>query len=98
MRWSSHRRKILRVQGDSVIRKAELMSIRDPREGALGRIVYAGSIEEVASDCVAFLVYKADEHAFVDSQRRSLSGHLDGLLVFNITTAGSVFLAAQKVG
>jgi hypothetical protein len=47
---------------------------------------------------VAFLVYKADEHAFIDSQRRSLSAHLDRLLVFNIITAGSVFLAAQKVG
>jgi hypothetical protein len=41
---------------------------------------------------------KADEHAFIDSQRRSLSAHLDGLPVFNIITAGSVFLAAQKVG
>jgi len=81
MRWRSHRRKILGVQGDSAIQKAELMSIRDPHEGALGRIVYAGSIEEVASDCVAFLVYKADEHASIDSQRRSLSAHPDGLLV-----------------
>ena len=98
MRWSSHRRKIRGLQGDSVIQKAELMSFRDPREGALGRIVYAGSIEEVASDCVAFLVYKAGEHAFIDSQRRSLSAHLDGLPVFNIIAAESVFLAAQKVG
>jgi hypothetical protein len=59
---------------------------------------YAGSVEEVASDCVAFLVYKAGEHAFIDSQRRSLSAHLDGLPVFNIIAAESVFLAAQKVG
>jgi hypothetical protein len=74
------------------------MSIRDPREGALGRIVYAGSIEEVASDCLAFLVHKADEHAFIDSQRRSLSAHLDGFPIFSIITAGSVFPAAQEVG
>jgi len=72
MRWSSHRRKILGLQGDSVIQKAELMSFRDPREGALGRIVYAGSIEEVASDCVAFLVYKAAESVFLAAQKGRL--------------------------
>jgi len=68
------------------------------RAGPLANPLGAKVIPVSSDDCVAFLAYKADEHAFIDSQRRSLSAHLDGLLVFNIITAGSVFLAAQKVG
>lgn len=71
-----------RPADDWVIRKGEFISFRDPREGALARIVDVGSIEEVSSDEVAFPDNETDEHAIIDLLRRTLGAQLDGLLVF----------------
>lgn len=72
------------------------MSFRDPREGALARIVDVGSIEEVAADEVGFPDDEADEHAFIDLLRRTLGAQLDGLLVFKKDQKAFYFPADAK--
>jgi hypothetical protein len=59
------------------------MSFRDPRAGALGRIVDTGGVEEIAADEIACPDDEADERIIIELLRRTLGAQLDGLLVFN---------------
>ena len=80
---------------DWIIRDGHFISFRDPREGALTHIVDIGSIEEIASEEVAFPDEEPDEHAIIDLLRRTLSTQLDGVLTFNRKQRAFYFPAVQ---
>lgn len=75
--------KDARPPDDWVLRNGQFMSFRDPRDSILRDIVDAGSVEDFATDDIAFPDDDADEHVIIDLLRRTLCAELDGLLAYS---------------
>ncbi|BAQ45822.1 DUF4365 domain-containing protein [Methylobacterium aquaticum] len=66
-----------------VLRNGTLVSFRDPRASALRYVVDPDTVEEEATETIAFPDEEVDEHRFIELLGRAMRTQLDSVLAFD---------------